>query len=181
VIRAAVETVAENTSDGFVAPLFWAALGGVPMALAYKAINTLDSMVGYRDHRYRWFGWAAARLDDLANLVPARLTALLLVAAAGLSGEGVDVVRRGLVTVWQDARLHPSPNAGWPEAAVAGLLGVRLGGENRYRGRRSCRPFLGRAYVELTPAHIRRTVALMQRACTLATAGAVLVRWWCRA
>jgi len=140
VARAAVESAAESTCDGIVAPLFFAFLGGAPLALAYRAINTLDSMLGYRDERYRHFGWCAARLDDLANLLPARLTAVLLLVAGALHGYDW---HRALRTLARDARSHPSPNSGYPEAAMAGVLGVRLGGWNSYRGVASFRPYLG--------------------------------------
>jgi adenosylcobinamide-phosphate synthase len=137
VARAAVESVAENTADGIVAPAVFAALWGAPGAFGYRAINTLDSMVGYRDGRYGRFGWASARADDLANLIPARLTALL-VAAVRPAAAG-DIWR----TVRRDAPGHPSPNAGVVEAAFAAALGLRLGGTNSYRGRVDERPMLG--------------------------------------
>jgi len=131
IVRATVESVSENTSDGIVAPLFYLALGGPACAMAYKAINTLDSMVGYRSDRYRDFGWASARTDDLANWIPARLTAVAMsVAAAIRLGTGLSAWR----ICWRDARNHPSPNSGWPEAAMAGALGVQLGGGNVYGG-----------------------------------------------
>jgi adenosylcobinamide-phosphate synthase len=127
--RATVESVAENTSDAVVAPLLWAAIGGAPAVAAYRAINTLDAMVGHKDERYREFGWAAARLDDLANWPAARLTALLAIGAAPLVGGSPAAAWRG---AWTDGRRHPSPNAGRVEGAFAGALGVRLGGLNRY-------------------------------------------------
>lgn len=142
ILRATIETVAENLSDAVIAPLFYLALGG-PVAMAvYKAINTLDSMVGYRNPRYREFGWAAARLDDLANFVPARLTALLVwMCATALRYD----LRRSVTVTLRDARLQPSPNSGYPEAAVAGALGIRLGGLNYYQGIASRKPYLGDA------------------------------------
>src|SRR5262249_45087850 len=125
ILRATIETIAENLCDGVIAPLFYLALGG-PVAMAcYKAMNTLDSMVGYRSERYREFGWASARMDDLANWIPARLSALLIWIAAAVSGCDV---RRAIAITLRDARLQPSPNAGFPEAAVAGAARVRLGG-----------------------------------------------------
>ena len=123
----AVESAAENFSDGVIAPAFWYLIGGLPAMLAYKAINTADSMIGRRSERYRAFGWASARLDDLVNLIPARISALLIAAAAPAQS-------RALATAWRDARKHVSPNAGWPEAAMAGGLGVSLGGPRRYEG-----------------------------------------------
>jgi len=137
---AACESVAENTSDAHVAPLLWAALAGVPGVLAYRGINTLDAMVGNRSARYARFGWAAARLDDIANYLPARLTGALTVVCAGLLGESP----AGAVRAWRrDAARHPSPNAGVAEAAFAGALGVRLGGPTQYRHELEIRPTLG--------------------------------------
>jgi adenosylcobinamide-phosphate synthase len=138
--RAVVESVAENSSDAEVAPLFWGAVAGLPGLVGYRAVNTLDAMVGHRSDRYRRFGTAAARLDDAANLVPARLTAALTVAVAGpLGGDW-----RGALRTWlRDGGRHPSPNSGRCEAAMAGALGVRLGGRNVYGGRVEDRPALG--------------------------------------
>jgi adenosylcobinamide-phosphate synthase len=138
--RAACESVAENTSDAQVAPLFWAAVAGAPGVLAYRAINTLDAMIGNRSARYARFGWAAARLDDVANYVPARLTGALVLACAPLvGGSSVRAAR-----AWRsDAGRHPSPNAGIPEATFAGALGVGLGGPTQYRYQLEIRPTLG--------------------------------------
>lgn len=134
--RAALETLAENTSDGVVAPLFYLALGGVPLAMAYKAVNTLDSMVGYKNERYMEFGWASARLDDILNYIPARLTGLLIVAAVFmLSGFRKEKAWHAFRAMLSDGRNHTSPNAGYPEAAMAGALNVRLGGPSTYEGR----------------------------------------------
>jgi adenosylcobinamide-phosphate synthase len=139
-IRAALESLAENTSDAQVAPLFWTAIGGVPGALAYRAINTLDAMIGYRSPRYVRFGWAAARLDDVVNIVPARLTAVLAAGCAPVAGGSPT----GAVQAWcRDAAHHPSPNAGVVEAAFAGALGVRVGGPTRYSHGLDLRPTLG--------------------------------------
>jgi len=131
VARAAIETLAESASDGIIAPMLYLAIGGVPAALAYKAINTLDSMIGHRDARYEFFGKCAARLDDAANFIPARLTGLLFVVSAwslNLDWHGAWRI------MWRDGAKHKSPNAGHPEAAMAGALGVRLGGKNYYDG-----------------------------------------------
>ncbi|MFW0792796.1 cobalamin biosynthesis protein [Gordonia sp. CPCC 205515] len=136
IARAAVESVAENTSDATVAPLFWGAIAGVPGLIAYRTINTMDAMVGYRNERYGRFGWAAARLDDVANLLPARLTGLLVAALGGAPGRSVAAWRA-------DARRHPSPNAGVVEASFAGALGVTLGGRTEYRHGVEERPTLG--------------------------------------
>lgn len=153
VTRATVETVAENLSDGIVAPLFYACIGGAPLAMAYKAVNTLDSMVGHKDERYLHFGWASARFDDLANFLPARITGLLLLAA-GIILRGN--VREGWRAMREDTGNHPSPNGGVPEGAMAGLLGVQLGGLNYYKGVPSFRGYLGRPNEPLSPAHIRK-------------------------
>lgn len=165
VARAAVESAAESTCDGIVAPLLFAFLGGATGALAYRAINTLDSMLGYRDERYRFFGWAAARLDDLANLAPARLSAGLLLGAGALRGYDW---HRALRILRRDARAHPSPNSGYPEAAMAGLLGVRLGGLNRYRGVPSFRPYLGEPGRPPQVADVWAALALVEAAAWLA-------------
>ena len=140
VARAVIESVAENTSDAVVAPLFWGAVAGTPGLLAYRAANTLDAMVGHRNERYRNFGWASARLDDALNLLPARMTGLLTVAAAPTVG---GLRRQTWQVLRHDARSHPSPNAGHCEASAAGALGVRLGGTNVYGSRVEERPQLG--------------------------------------
>ena len=138
--RATVESVAENTSDAAVAPLFWGAVAGLPGLLGYRAVNTLDAMVGYRSERYLRFGWAAARLDDVANWAPARLTAALTAACAPVAGGSAAGALR---TWWRDGAAHPSPNSGRCEAALAGALGLRLGGRNVYGSRVEERPHLG--------------------------------------
>jgi adenosylcobinamide-phosphate synthase len=154
--RAALESVAENTSDAQVAPLLWAAIGGVPGVLGYRGINTLDAMIGHRSPRYLRFGWAAARLDDVANFIPARATAALVVLCAPL----VSGSPSGAVRAWRrDAAAHPSPNAGVVEAAFAGALGVRLGGPTQYHHELQVRPTLGDGR-EPTVADLRRAVAL---------------------
>lgn len=158
VTRAAVETVAENASDGVVAPLLYLAVGGGPLALAYKAVNTMDSMVGYRNERYLDFGRAAARLDDAANWLPSRLAALLSVAAAPLAG----LSARGAWRVWRrDRRRHASPNAGQIEAAFAGALGLALNGDATYFGRVVHKPVLGDATRAIEPDDIARANRLM--------------------
>lgn len=147
IVRAVVETVAENLSDGVIAPLFYLALGGPTGMAAYKAVNTLDSIVGHRNERYREFGFVSAKIDDLANFLPARLSAFLLCCAAALV-PGVSALR-ALGTALQDARNQPSPNAGFPEAAMAGALGVQLGGLNFYGGTPSRKAALGEPIIEL--------------------------------
>jgi adenosylcobinamide-phosphate synthase len=156
IVRACVETVAENTSDGITAPLFYAFIGGAPLALFYRAVNTCDSMLGYKNDKYREFGWASARLDDVVNYVPARLTAVVMVIVH--SGKRFCHCFRVL---FRDARKTPSPNSGWPEAAMAALLGVQLGGTNTYNGIVSHRPMLGDPLVPLKKEHIRQAVRIM--------------------
>ena len=161
IVRATVETIAESTADGIMAPLFYLVLGGAPLALAYKAISTLDSMIGHLDDRYRWFGWAAARLDDAANFIPARITALLLVLSAGIVSRSWPATRHAWRILIRDGGRHPSPNSGRPEAAMAGALGVQLGGINRYDGLPIERPCLGDPDQPLTRAHIGMALTLM--------------------
>lgn len=158
IVRATVETVAENTSDGIVAPLFYLLIGGAPLAMTYKAVNTLDSMVGYRDDRYANFGWASARLDDLANYLPARITGILLAAAAFCTGKDW---KNALLTMLHDGRRHASLNSGYPEAAAAGALRVQLGGTNYYRGTARRAPLLGHPGAPLDEQAIGSAVALM--------------------
>lgn len=174
--RAACESVAENTSDAEVAPLFWAALTGAPGALAYRAVNTLDAMIGNRSARYARFGWAAARLDDLANYLPARLTGALVLACAPLVGGSPVRAARA----WRrDAGRHPSPNAGIPEAAFAGALGVRLGGPTRYPYLLEIRPTLGDGPAPGV-ADLRRAVRLSRWVQAGAVLAAVLISAACR-
>jgi len=175
VARAVVETVAENAGDAVIAPLFWGLVGGVPLAMAYRAINTLDSMLGYRNERYLYFGRAAARLDDLANYLPARLTGLLICLAAALTGTGFS---RAWSTMRRDARRHPSPNSGFPEAAAAGAMGVRLGGLNYYKGIASFRPYIGELHEEIKPEHIVGSVKLMSVATLLFAAAGGIILWF---
>lgn len=157
--RAVIETAAESASDGIVAPLFYMALGGVPLAMAYKAINTLDSMIGHVDARYFYFGKAAARLDDLANYLPARLTALSIVAAS-LVIPGAEA--RTARCIWlRDGDRHKSPNAGQPESAMAGALCVRLGGDNTYSGEVMPAQVIGGEFPAPTPVHARRAIRLI--------------------
>lgn len=157
VARAAIESLAESFCDGIVAPLFWLLLGGLPGLWAYKAINTADSLIGHREPRWRAFGWAAARTDDLLNLLPARLSGVLL-CLAGASGWR---------TLWRDAGKHASPNAGWPEAAMAGALRLRLAGPIAYDDVVADKPWIGDGRAEATAHDIRRALALYVRACGL--------------
>ncbi len=169
--RATVESVAENTCDAAVAPLLWGAAFGLPGLLSYRAVNTLDAMVGHKTLRYAKFGWAAARLDDLANLVPARMTALLAVALAPVAGGSG---RAALRTLRRDGGSHPSPNAGRCEAAFAGALGVRLGGTNVYRGQAERRGTLGDGPPP-SAADIDRAVRLARLVIIAATALSALI------
>ncbi|MEY8387543.1 adenosylcobinamide-phosphate synthase CbiB [Oscillospiraceae bacterium 38-13] len=165
VVRAAVETVAENFADGGTAPLIYMVLGGAPLALCYKAVNTMDSMVGYRNQTYLHFGRRAARLDDGANFLPARLSALLLILAAGLTGENAG----GAWRIWRRDRLcHASPNSGQPEAAMAGALGLRLGGPASYFGEVHDKPFIGAPLREAEPGDILRANRMLYAGSILA-------------
>lgn len=163
--RAAIESLAESFSDGIVAPLFWLTLAGLPGAIAYKAINTADSMIGHKTDRYRAFGWASARTDDLVNLPASRLAALWLVAAA--AAEKGLTPRRALATAMRDARKHESPNAGWPEAAMAGALGVRLGGPRTYGDETVEAAWLGDGRSDVGARDIRTAIGLYRRACAI--------------
>jgi adenosylcobinamide-phosphate synthase len=164
VCRAAIESLAENFSDGVVAPLFWMVFAGLPGALAYKAINTADSMIGHKSPRHLAFGWASARCDDLVNLPASRLSVLWLVLAAGLLGLSPGAA---LATVRRDAGYHRSPNAGWPEAAMAGALGIRLSGPRVYDGVTVEERWVGEGSSELTARDIRAALKLYRAACGL--------------
>jgi adenosylcobinamide-phosphate synthase len=172
IARAVIESVAENTSDAVVAPLLWGAVAGVPGLVAYRAVNTLDAMVGHRCARYLRFGWASARLDDVANWIPARVTAALTAACAPLATGASPVAV--LDVMHRDGGRHPSPNAGRCEAAFAAALGVRLGGTNVYGGVTETRPDLGGGRVS-EPEDIRRAITLSRAVTVSATALAVLV------
>jgi len=171
-VRATVETIAENIVDGVIAPIFFAFIGGAPLAMAYRAINTLDSMVGYKNERYIDFGRASARLDDVANFIPARITGLLIIIAAlMLRYSPVNAAKAML----RDSDKHPSPNSGIPEAGVAGALGVRLGGTNYYEGIPSVRPFMGRPLRALGYADIKHAIKFVYLTGALAVLGGSLV------
>jgi cobalamin biosynthesis protein CobD len=167
ILRAVIETVAENLSDAIVAPLFYLALAGPAGMGVYKAINTLDSIAGYRNDRYREFGWTSARMDDVVNYVPARLTAILVWICSTLPGYNV---RRSLAVTFRDGASQPSPNAGYPEAAVAGALGVRLGGLNYYGGVPSAKAYLGDALRPLTARTFTQARTLLYATATLMVA-----------
>jgi adenosylcobinamide-phosphate synthase len=165
VARAAIESLAENFNDGVVAPVFWYLVLGLPGLFAYKMANTLDSMVGHRTPRYRAFGWAAARFDDLVNLVPARLSGVLIAIAAVFSPAARPA--RAVAIMLRDAGKHRSPNAGWPEGAMAGALGLALAGPRRYAEGMVCDPWVGEGRVQAAPADIARALALYTHACLL--------------
>ncbi|MXP64165.1 cobalamin biosynthesis protein CobD [Roseomonas sp. M0104] len=178
VARAAIESLAENFSDGVVAPAFWCGVAGLPGIAGYKAINTADSMIGHRTARHEAFGWAAARLDDGVNLPASRLAALWLTLAAALT-RGAEA-RGAWRAVWRDARHHRSPNAGWPEAAMAGALGLRLAGPRIYGTARVDDAWMGEGRAEASAADLRRALALYRRACALQLAAVLalaLLAW----
>ena len=174
VIRAAVETVAENASDGVIAPLFYMMLGGAPLALTYKAVNTMDSMVGYKTERYLHFGRAAAKLDDAANYLPSRIAALLWVAAAALTGNDA----KGAWRIWRrDRRNHASPNSAQTESACAGALGVQLAVPATYFGQYYDKPTIGDATRPIEPEDILRANRMMRVAGVLGLMAAAGIRW----
>ncbi|MBE8949354.1 MAG: cobalamin biosynthesis protein CobD [Quinella sp. 3Q1] len=172
IARATVETVAENTVDGIISPLFFFAVGGLPLAVAYRAINTMDSMLGYKNEKYFYFGRAAARLDDVANFIPARLTAILFICAAVILRldykNAFDMMKR-------DAAKHPSPNGGWAEATVAGALNIRLGGVNYYFGEPHFRAYMGDPNEILEAVHILGAIRMMYTATVLFLSFACLI------
>lgn len=168
IARAATESLAESASDGVVAPLIWGLVLGLPGIAAYKAINTLDSMIGHRSERHAAFGWAAARIDDLANLIPARLTGLLIALTASRP-------LAALACMVRDARHHRSPNAGWPESAMAGALGIRLSGPRLYAGRVTHDPWLNPAAPDPAPGDLTRALTLYRRVLLALAAGLLLL------
>ena len=165
VARSAIESLAENFSDGVVAPSLWGVLLGLPGMVAYKAINTADSIIGHRTPRHESFGYASAKVDDVVNLPASRLAALWIALAAWFHDDAD--VRRALVTVRRDARGHRSPNAGWPEAAMAGALDLKLSGPRSYHGALTEDEWIGEGKAEVTSADIRRALGLYKTACTL--------------
>ena len=164
VARATVETIAENTVDGVIAPLFFFVIGGVPLAFLYRAANTMDSMIGYKNEKYLYFGKAAAKLDDVLNYIPARITAVLFIISAWLLGFDS---RNAMQMMRRDAAKHPSPNGGYAEATVAGALHIRLGGINSYFGKKSFRAYMGEAIERTAPKHIMEAIRMMYTATVL--------------
>ena len=164
VARATVETIAENTVDGVIAPLFFFVIGGVPLAFLYRAANTMDSMIGYKNEKYLYFGKAAAKLDDVLNYIPARITAVLFIVSAWLLGFDS---RNAMRMMQRDAAKHPSPNGGYAEATVAGALHIRLGGINSYFGKKSFRAYMGEAIERTAPKHIMESIRMMYTATVL--------------
>jgi adenosylcobinamide-phosphate synthase len=168
VARAAMESLAENTSDGIVAPLFWGAIFGLPGIVGYKAINTLDSMIGHMTPRFQAFGWASARIDDLVNLIPARLTGVLFALTSARP-------KTALKVMWRDAGLHRSPNAGWPEAAMAAGLNVRLSGPRVYHGHMADEPWVNGESPDPTAQDLQRGLALYGRVMALLAFGLAIL------
>lgn len=201
IITATVESIAENTNDGIVAPLFYLILGGPVLAIAYKSINTLDSMVGYKNERYLHFGWFSAKLDDIANFIPARISGVLISVSAVIarrparapkqsqngitsSPAGVYPARDRLLamtgafkTMCRDGRKHPSPNSGISEAAMAGALGIRLGGASSYQGRPSVKPYLGEEKRAIRPSFINEALAISLITSVLVISMGAILKW----
>lgn len=181
VLKATIETLAENLSDGVIAPVFYLTIGGLPAAMTYKAINTMDSVVGYKNEKYRHFGWAAARLDDIANYIPARITGFLIAAAVFVLAllrtvhDSLPLARRSITIMFRDGRKHPSPNSGVPEAAMAGGLGVRLGGPSTYGGVVVEKPYIGTTLTEDYLAASETAVGIVKVASVLGISAAVII------
>ncbi|MEH7073206.1 adenosylcobinamide-phosphate synthase CbiB [Neobacillus drentensis] len=160
IARGAIETVAENTSDGVTAPMFWALIGGAPLAMIYRAANTCDSMVGHMNDRYKEFGWASARWDDVMNWIPSRLTGMTMLIGKRPEKTGF---WHAWIVLFRDAKKHPSPNSGWGEAAVAAILGIQLGGINYYKGIRSNRAKMGDPIQKIQALHILGANSILSR------------------
>ncbi len=174
IIIATVESIAESTNDGIIAPLFYLVLGGPVLAIAYKAVNTLDSMLGYKNEKYLHFGWVAARLDDVANFIPARISGLLIVASSFIAGKDS---RNSLLTMLRDSKKHPSVNSGWPEAAMAGALGIRMGGPSFYGGKLYAKPYIGEEKRPIESRFLNDALTIMLISSVLMVVAGVLFRW----
>ncbi|MDI6744016.1 MAG: adenosylcobinamide-phosphate synthase CbiB [Thermodesulfovibrionales bacterium] len=175
ILKASVETLSENLSDGVIAPVFYLVLGGLPLAMAYKAINTLDSMVGYKNDRYKNFGWAAARLDDIANYIPARITGVLIAVSSALALRSLPALRSSVEAMLRDGRKHTSPNAGIPEAAAAGGLGIRLGGPSTYGGIVVHKPYIGIKSANDYLSALEKTITIVKLSSVLSIGIAVSI------
>lgn len=176
VLNALVETISENTSDGIIAPMFYLIIGGVPLAMAYKAVNTLDSMLGYKEEKYLRIGWFSARMDDGANFIPARITGLLIVLASFFLG--LDW-RNAFRILLRDGRNHPSPNAGIPEAATAGALGIKLGGTSYYFGKPYIKPTIGDGIKEIDRKSVKKALRIMHVSVLLMVLpGSLIIEIW---
>jgi adenosylcobinamide-phosphate synthase len=174
IVRATIESIAEGTVDGIISPLFYAVLGGAPLAMAYKAVNTLDSMVGYKNEKYLYFGWFSAKLDDLVNYLPARISILLIpVACLILRQRGLMALR----VIFRDGKKSPSPNAGIPETGFAGALGIQLGGVNFYQGVKEYRPILGEKLKEISTKDILKAIRLSYTVSILMFLGGLVLVW----
>jgi adenosylcobinamide-phosphate synthase len=174
IIVATVESIAESTNDGSIAPLFYLILGGPVLAIAYKAVNTLDSMLGYKNEKYLHFGWAAARLDDVANFIPSRISGLLIAISSFIAGKDA---KSSFLTMLRDGKKHPSPNSGWPEAAMAGALGMRMGGPSFYDGQLYTKPYIGEEKRQVEPCFLSDALAIMLISSILMVVTGVLFRW----
>lgn len=177
VVAAAVESIAENTNDGIIAPLFYFILGGPVLAIAYKAVNTLDSMVGYKNKKYIHFGWASAKLDDTLNFIPARITGILIVLSAALLQCSLSTFYSSGRTMLRDGRRHPSPNSGISEAAMAGALGIRLGGPSTYQGKEIVKPFIGEEKRKIEPFFIKKALDISLLTSMLMILAGVILEW----
>jgi len=174
IITAALESIAENINDGIVAPLFYLILGGPVLAIAYKSINTLDSMVGYKNERYLHFGWFSAKLDDIANFIPARISGVLISVSSLIRGKRFGAAFK---TMCRDGRKHPSPNSGISEAAMAGALGMRLGGASSYQGSPSVKPYLGEEKRAIRPSFINEALAISLITSVLVISMGAILKW----
>lgn len=174
IVVATIESIAESTNDGIIAPLFYLILGGPILALSYKAINTLDSMVGHRNEKYKDFGWFSARLDDVANFIPARVTGILIVVSSFLLRYGF---RDSFKVMHRDGQKHISPNSGISEAAMAGVLGIKLGGSSRYEGKLLAKPYIGEEKNTIQPALINKALNVIFLATTIMVIIGACLRW----
>ena len=174
IIKASIESIAENTNDGIIAPLFYLILGGPVLAIAYKAINTLDSMIGYKNERYINFGWASAKIDDFANYIPARISGCFISISSFILGRGF---KKSFLTMAKQGRLHPSLNSGYPEAAMAGALRIKIGGLCSYQGKILNKPYIGEDETALNRNLIYEALNISFMSSLLTLAGGMVLRW----